>query len=411
MRVTASAAPRNEGSFASTPVATGANGLGAGGGLTAGGFEPDQCTGYADQRRPDIHAYAVSHGVQAGGWNGNMWGVLAASAGLPTGSAPAAGAIASFQGGAYGHVAYVESVNPDGSYIVSEENYGSSEWNAGWEEPGYPDAPDPSIRTIYATPPGTIFIYGGPAGGGSPGGGSPGGGTPGGGTTEPGIRAAQTPAVVARTAENMDVFFTGTGGQLVNEFWGASTGWHQQVLAAGAAGSPTVVARNPTHMDVFFRSSSGQLVNEFWDASSGWNQQVLASGMASDPTVVARTPTNMDVFYTSTGGQLVNEFWGASTGWHQQVLAAGVAGSPAVVARYETSMDVFVRSTGGGLINEFWGASTGWNQQTLASGMSSDAAVVARTPANMDVFYTTPGGQLINEFWGANTGWNQQGLP
>jgi hypothetical protein len=36
-----------------------------------------------------------------------------------------------------------------------------------YEEPGYPDGPDPSVRTIYQSPAGTIFIYGGPAGGGS----------------------------------------------------------------------------------------------------------------------------------------------------------------------------------------------------------------------------------------------------
>jgi hypothetical protein len=64
------------------------NGLGAGSGLPPGGFDPDQCTGYADERRPDIHQYEVAHGVQAGGWNGNMPGIFAARAGTPPGPRP-----------------------------------------------------------------------------------------------------------------------------------------------------------------------------------------------------------------------------------------------------------------------------------------------------------------------------------
>ena len=252
MRASASAAARTEGLFAATPVGAHGNGLGSGG-LTQGGFEPDQCTGYADQRRPDIHAYAVAHGMQAWGWNGNMWGVFAARAGLPTGGTPVAGAIASFQGGAYGHVAYVESVNANGSYVVSEENYGPSEWNGGYEEPGYPDAPDPSIRTIYASPPGTVFIYGGPAGNPSLGG----AGNTGGGSTQTPAPPVQTgsPAVVPNqpgtpNAGALSAYAVGSNG-LVYTSWqpmvGSSwTAW-QEVgsQGVGMTGSPAVVPNQP----------------------------------------------------------------------------------------------------------------------------------------------------------------------
>jgi hypothetical protein len=61
-------------------------------------------------------------------WSGDAWAWVenARAAGRPTGQIPVAGAIAVMWGSWVGHVAYVESVNPDGSFVVSE-------WNVrGW---------------------------------------------------------------------------------------------------------------------------------------------------------------------------------------------------------------------------------------------------------------------------------------
>lgn len=61
--------------------------------------------------------------------NGQDWVGTAASLGGETGSTPREGAIVSFVGGshgtlaAYGHVAFIEKVYPDGSYLISETNY------------------------------------------------------------------------------------------------------------------------------------------------------------------------------------------------------------------------------------------------------------------------------------------------
>ncbi|HEM4070630.1 TPA: CHAP domain-containing protein [Streptococcus suis] len=60
--------------------------------------------------------------------NGQDWVRTAASLGGETGSTPKAGAIISFAGGshgsaaAYGHVAFIEKVYPDGSFLISETN-------------------------------------------------------------------------------------------------------------------------------------------------------------------------------------------------------------------------------------------------------------------------------------------------
>lgn len=67
------------------------------------------CTWYAKERRPDLPNMLG---------NGGQWVGNAAARGYATGSAPRAGAIAEMPG----HVAYVESVNGDGSIVISDMN-------------------------------------------------------------------------------------------------------------------------------------------------------------------------------------------------------------------------------------------------------------------------------------------------
>jgi surface antigen len=58
-------------------------------------------------------------------WRGNAidWWANAHAAGYAEGQAPVVGAIMVTRESVWGHVAYVESVNPDGSWTVSEMNY------------------------------------------------------------------------------------------------------------------------------------------------------------------------------------------------------------------------------------------------------------------------------------------------
>ena len=55
--------------------------------------------------------------------NANNWATAAAADGYTVNNTPKAGAVMQTSQGAYGHVAYVESVNDDGSVKVSEMNY------------------------------------------------------------------------------------------------------------------------------------------------------------------------------------------------------------------------------------------------------------------------------------------------
>lgn len=83
------------------------------------------CTDYVHSKRPDVAVYGNA------GYN---WLNSAKAAGKTTGTAPQAGAVAVTNG----HVAYVESVNSDGSYVVSEMgwNYKAGNYNQRTVAPG-----------------------------------------------------------------------------------------------------------------------------------------------------------------------------------------------------------------------------------------------------------------------------------
>lgn len=97
-----------------------------------------QCTYYVASRRN------IPWLDNAGGWYRD-----AIAAGFAVGRTPRTGAImVSYEGSPYGHVSYVERVNPNGSWVVKEMNYAGIA-GGGW---GRVDT-----RTVN---PGTVFVVG-----------------------------------------------------------------------------------------------------------------------------------------------------------------------------------------------------------------------------------------------------------
>ena len=83
-----------------------------------------QCTWHVFNRRSEI-----GKGISTYWWNANNWDNAAAADGYTIDYNPTVGSIAQTDAGYYGHVAFVERVNSDGSILVSEMN-----WSAA---PGY----------------------------------------------------------------------------------------------------------------------------------------------------------------------------------------------------------------------------------------------------------------------------------
>ncbi|WP_274315423.1 CHAP domain-containing protein [Staphylococcus hyicus] len=105
---TAAPAPSNSG-YSSTPVRFTSRG-------GANLYTAGQCTYYVYNR--------VGGGIGNTWGNANNWASAARAAGYTVNNTPRTGAIMQTSVGPYGHVAYVESVNKNGSVTVSEMNYG-----------------------------------------------------------------------------------------------------------------------------------------------------------------------------------------------------------------------------------------------------------------------------------------------
>ena len=70
------------------------------------------------------YVYDKTGGKIGSTWgNANSWATAAQAAGFTVNNTPEEGAIMQSSEGAFGHVAFVESVNNDGSITVSEMNY------------------------------------------------------------------------------------------------------------------------------------------------------------------------------------------------------------------------------------------------------------------------------------------------
>lgn len=80
-----------------------------------GPYGAGQCTQWAWYKRQDLPSNLG---------NANTWARNAAAYGYVVNRTPAAGAVIQSSSGWYGHVGYVEAVNPDGSIVVTEMNYG-----------------------------------------------------------------------------------------------------------------------------------------------------------------------------------------------------------------------------------------------------------------------------------------------
>lgn len=93
------------------------------GGYPGNAYASGQCTWYVYNR-----FYQLGKTIPAYLGNGGQWGSSAPAQGYNTTGTPKAGYAASFPAGVagaaapYGHVAFVEFVNPDGSFLVSEMN-------------------------------------------------------------------------------------------------------------------------------------------------------------------------------------------------------------------------------------------------------------------------------------------------
>ncbi len=91
------------------------------------GFAYRNCTDFVTWRMRNTNGVDFFNSMRGGRWgNANTWDDNARSLGYAVNSTPAAGAIAQTDAGLYGHVAWVRSVNGNGTVNIEEYNYGTN---------------------------------------------------------------------------------------------------------------------------------------------------------------------------------------------------------------------------------------------------------------------------------------------
>ncbi|HEX8581258.1 MAG TPA: CHAP domain-containing protein, partial [Acidimicrobiales bacterium] len=87
------------------------------------GFAYRNCTSWVAWRMNGVNGIAFTNTMRGGRWgNANHWDDNARALGYTVSSSPARGAIAQTDAGTFGHVAWVESVNGDGTVTIEEYN-------------------------------------------------------------------------------------------------------------------------------------------------------------------------------------------------------------------------------------------------------------------------------------------------
>ena len=246
---------------------------------------------------------------------------------------------------------------------------------------------------------------------------------------------------VARTPDNLDVFWVAPNGSVMTQWWVAAAdgGWGEHgpafpIAPAGSArpGAPiAAVARTADNLDVFWVRPDGAVASQWWAAApgAGWGDHgpfnIAPPGSAEEGSaiaVVARMPDHLDVFWVTRDGAIGSNWWTAAPGtsWADhgsfRIAPAGSArpGSAlAALARTPDNLDVYWVTPDGAVASNWWFAAPGaswadhgWFTITPPSAVASAGGITAtaRTPNNLDVFWVAPDGSVGTQWWHAAAG-------
>jgi surface antigen len=340
-----------------------------------------------------------------------------------------------------GHVAFVESVNSDGTITVSEYNHDAAGDGDTWTGP-------PSDRGF------TEFVDFGVHPAGSGGGGSTGGSINWSGTfatswgsgrldaftwgasnsvshlwygggwgpwdSMPVLsqQATSWPSAVSWGPGRIDVFARGNPDHLLHA-WYDSTGWHNwEDLGHCITGAPGVASWGVGRLDVFAQGcgdNGTNLWHVYYDGSN-WNWETLpVTGyqMASAPSAVSWGVGRIDVFAqsTSNGGRPIQAYFDSS-GWHGWVPLGDtntcITGAPGVSTWGVNRLDLFTQGCGDNgtnLWHAYFDGSWHWETITPTQPITTSPSAVSWGPGRIDVFAGSASGTLLHRYWDS-TGWH-----
>lgn len=137
------------------------------------------------------------------------------------------------------------------------------------------------------------------------------------------IPAGSQVAAISRTPNSLDVFIVSTDGGVYTAAWDQNVNkaqwrgwWRIGNLAAKAGGPVSVVARSANQLDIFVAGSDGKTYTAAWDANvekgiwrGWWNilQGTIQPGAAV--AAVSRTSSSLDIFIVSSDGLIYTAVW------------------------------------------------------------------------------------------------------
>ncbi len=244
--------------------------------------------GYASSNAYGYHnctlyaAYRIAqNGVGNPGWSANAsgWATAASAHGTPVNQTPAVGAIAQWN---RNHVAYVEVVTP--SYIeITDDSYGYNTTDRFRIAVGSPAWPDnfihfkdlspaaPGVQEV-ATSDGHIQVFSDANGTLQENWYDPATGDIGGGSSVGGMTVQGTPALVARSGQDViDAFIRNSAGQIMETWYNWGTGgWGGWITVNGGTftSDPSAVATSDGH-DQVFADNNGAIEQNWFDPGTG----------------------------------------------------------------------------------------------------------------------------------------------
>jgi hypothetical protein len=264
----------------------------------------------------------------------------------------------------------------------------------------------------------------------------------------PGAAPASAPlATVARSANNLDVFWVNPSGTISSSYWPNNAGnWGFRTIPgtdglAAPGEQIAAVAASPGAIDLFF---TGKDRNLYWSHWSGqcsgtitqcdWQTPVKLVADGSMPaaaavSAVARTADRLDVFYVAGDGVPHTFFcygfgntgsckagsWGNLEIPSPPSCAATPGGNIAAAARTNNNIDIFYVNKQQAVCTNWWTPQGWWGSPITANNSVASwasIAAVTRAPGNLDIFYmgTDPQGtgRLVTSAWASGGGnWAQ----
>jgi hypothetical protein len=188
-----------------------------------------------------------------------------------------------------------------------------------------------------------------------------------------------TVSVVARDADQLDLFIVGNDGCVYTAWWTAGRDWSgrggwDNIGGLFPIGAPiAAVARNPEQLDLFVAGGDGCVYTSWWSADRdwsgrrGWRNIGGLFPIGAPISAVSRNPDQLDVFIVGGDGCVYTSWWTAGRdwsglqGWRNIGGVFPIGGPVAAVSRNADQLDLFVIGNNGIVYTSWWTAGSDWS--------------------------------------------------